>query len=259
VTLAFHQIVTSEQTHAATIGSGRGVVGLKPNPLRSQYAPSEETTLSSQPIDSSPSAAAGAAELCPSCAAPLASDQRYCLECGTRRPELSSVLAGDLRSLIAVAAVESAPGQRNGGGAAPAPPAATPPASGATAVIAGVGVLLLAMGVGVLIGRSSSNAKAATQPAQVVSVAEPGAASSTGTTTSQSPASTSTTSPSSNGSSGKHGSTKKSSSSSSEASAGGGEQTSSTTAPSAVQILKGAKGKNYEQKSKELPNKVSTG
>jgi hypothetical protein len=238
------------------------VVGVRPNPLRSQYASSEETTLSSQPIDSSPPAAAGATELCASCGAPLAPDQRYCLECGTRRPELSSVLAGDLRSLVAVAAVESANGQHNGNGAAPPPPAATPPASGATAVIAGVGVLLLAMGVGVLIGRSSSNAKAATQPAQVVSVAEPGAASSAGTTTSQSPASTSsTTSTSPKGSPAKHGSTKKSSSSSSssESSGGSGEQTSSTTAPSAVQILKGAKGKNYEQKSKELPNKVSTG
>jgi hypothetical protein len=243
------------------------VVGLRPNPLRRQYAPSEETTLSSQPIDSSPSAAAGAAELCASCGAPLAPDQRYCLECGTRRPELSSVLAGDLRSLIAVAAVESAPGQRNGAGVEPPPPAATPPASGATAVIAGVGVLLLAMGVGVLIGRSSSSAKAATQPAQVVSVAEPGAASSTGTTTSQSPASTSTTPPTSKGSPAKHGSTKKSSSPSSssssspsESSSGGvGQSLNKPAPPSVAESLKGAKGKNYEQKSKNLPNVISTG
>jgi hypothetical protein len=248
------------------LAAAGGVVGLRPRPLRRRYAPSKETILSNQPIDSSPPAAAGSAELCASCGAPLAPDQRYCLECGTRRPELSSVLAGDLRSLIAVAAVEAAPGQRNGAGAKPPPPASTPPASGATAVIAGVGVLLLAMGVGVLIGRSSSSAKAATQPAQVVSVAEPGAASDpgtgtgtgTGTSTSQSPTSTSTT-PSSKASSAKHGSSKKSSSSSSSESSAGGEKASSTTAPSAVQILKGAKGKNYEQKSKELPNKVSTG
>lgn len=247
------------------LAAAGGVVGLRPNPLRRPYAPSEETILSSQSIDSSPSAAAGVAQLCASCGAPQAPDQRYCLECGTRRPELSSVLAGDLRSLIAVAAVEAPPGQRNGTGAEPSPPAATPPAGGAVAVIAGVGVLLLAMGVGVLIGRSSSSAKAATQPAQVVSVAEPGAASDTGTgtgtgtPTSQSPTSTST--PSSKVSSAKHGSSKKSSSSSSSSSESsvGGEKTSSTTAPSAVQILKGARGKNYEQKSKELPNKVSTG
>ena len=45
--------------------------------------------------------------------------------------------------------------------------------SGATAV-AGVGVLLLAMGVGVLIGRAGAG-KTTTTPAQVISVATPGA------------------------------------------------------------------------------------
>lgn len=61
-----------------------------------------------------------------------------------------------------------------------------PPAAGAggqrnntLTVIAGVGVLLLAMGVGVLIGRSSSSKQSAA-PAQVISVA---AAPSSGTTT----------------------------------------------------------------------------
>ena len=46
-------------------------------------------------------------------------------------------------------------------------------------MIAGVGVLLLAMGVGVLIGRSGGS-KAAPALAQVITVASPGAAASTG-------------------------------------------------------------------------------
>jgi hypothetical protein len=61
----------------------------------------------------------------------------------------------------------------------PSPPGA--PAAGAAAqrsntvtVIAGVGVLLLAMGVGVLIGRSGAS-KSATGSPQVISVASPGA------------------------------------------------------------------------------------
>ena len=92
----------------------------------------------------------------------MAPDQRYCLECGERRTPLSSVLLGG-------------PPKRPGAGA-PAPPAAAPasvdgwPRGTTLTVIAGVGVLLLAMGVGVLIGRSGGSKQAAT-PQQVISVA----------------------------------------------------------------------------------------
>ena len=92
---------------------------------------------------------------------------------------MSSVLAGEPPGRGAShAAAPPAPG-------APAPPASVPPAAGAPqrnntlTVIAGVGVLLLAMGVGVLIGRSGS-AKQSAAPAQVISVASP---TSTGTAT----------------------------------------------------------------------------
>jgi hypothetical protein len=62
-----------------------------------------------------------------------------------------------------------------------APPGA-PQRSQTLTVIAGVGVLLLAMGVGVLIGRAG-NTKQATAPAQVITVAQPSgsAGASTGT------------------------------------------------------------------------------
>jgi hypothetical protein len=236
-------------------------VGQTTNPPGRRYAPSEETLLSSETIDSLPPAA-GAAERCATCGAPMASDQRYCLECGTRRARPSSVLAGDLRSLISAVSAQSVPSAQPGAnGVESSLHAERPPASsGAAAVIAGVGVLLLAMGVGVLIGRSSPSAKAAAQPAQVVSVAEPGAATSTGTgtgtTASQAPAPTSTT-PSSTGSSSKHSSKKAFSSGSS---GGGVGQTPNKPAPpSAAEHLKGAKGGDYEQKSKNLPNVISTG
>lgn len=125
--------------------------------------------MSTESIASS-SFSAGATELCASCGAPLADDQRYCLECGERRAPISSVLLGG-----------PAPGGSRQPAPAGAPPSGPPPAehlapagadarSGSTVtVIAGVGVLLLAMGVGVLIGRSGSPKQSAA-PAQVISV-----------------------------------------------------------------------------------------
>jgi hypothetical protein len=172
---------------------------------------------------------------------------------------LGSALTGDMRSLIALAGHEStAPARIESGMVAPV--AVEPPrqhGSATSAVIAGVGVLLLAMGVGVLIGRSGQAAKVSTQPQpQVISVATPGADS--GTSTASHGSSTTT---SAKHSSAKHGSTKPSSSESSTAPpAGGVGQTPSKPAPPSVaEHLKGVKGGSYEQKSKNLPNVISTG
>jgi hypothetical protein len=121
--------------------------------------------MSTESIASQPPSV-GAPEPCARCAAPLAEDQRYCLECGERRTPMSSVLLGGPPSPAA---------------ARPEPTAPRPPASGgphleraergnAVTVIAGVGVLLLAMGVGVLIGRAGGSKQAAA-PAQTISVA----------------------------------------------------------------------------------------
>ncbi|GAC1438883.1 MAG: hypothetical protein NVSMB51_15720 [Solirubrobacteraceae bacterium] len=100
-----------------------------------------------------------AAERCRSCGTPLATDQRYCLECGEARTPFAPP----------VAAV-----------AAPAPRAATgflPPLrdNSAMAALAAIGCLLLAMGVGVLIGRSGGSRGTVTQPpAQVITLAGTG-------------------------------------------------------------------------------------
>jgi hypothetical protein len=114
----------------------------------------------------SPSQPTGDAYPCAACGAPMADDQRYCLECGERRAPLSS-------SLLASVPAGSAQQARGAHG----PPATQRPAgsadgsrNNAVTVLAGVGVLLLAMGVGVLIGRSGASKQPASAP-QVISVA----------------------------------------------------------------------------------------
>jgi hypothetical protein len=124
----------------------------------------------------SPPSSVGAPEPCTRCGAPLAEDQRYCLECGERRTPMSSVLAGGPPSATAAHAQPAV---------VPPPGAATPSTTdagrgNAVTVIAGVGVLLLAMGVGVLIGRAGSS-KPGVAPPQVISVASsPASTTSTG-------------------------------------------------------------------------------
>ncbi|HEX3909893.1 MAG TPA: hypothetical protein VHW67_04225 [Solirubrobacteraceae bacterium] len=143
----------------------------------------------------SPSPAAVTAPPCAGCGAPLADDQRYCLQCGERVGSMSSVLlAGSPQQDVAsraadaqAAGAQAAGAQAAGPGpaaTAPLGPGATPPgfapagagqAGGAgrnngVTVIAAVGVLLLAMGIGVLIGRAGGSRPSASAAPQVISV-----------------------------------------------------------------------------------------
>ena len=108
-----------------------------------------------------------AGDECAECGANLAADQRYCVECGNRRGEARiPFMDGMLR---------------------PAPEAAAPPrrsrrvrmtANGT--LIAGVGTLLLAMGIGVLIGRAGHDSGASKSAgAQVITVQGGGGTAST--------------------------------------------------------------------------------
>jgi hypothetical protein len=117
--------------------------------------------VSTESIASTPPTAAARAS-CASCGSPLAEDQRYCLHCGERTAPPSSVLLGGPPSQAAAA----------GSSASLVPPGFAPPGApgaqgagerrgNAVTIIAGVGVLLLAMGVGVLIGRSSASTPSA--------------------------------------------------------------------------------------------------
>jgi hypothetical protein len=93
---------------------------------------------------------------CANCQAPLASDQRYCLNCGQRR--------GKPRfPVTAVAASEPA-----AAAAAPRPPH-RPRMSGAATLVAGVATLLIALGVGVLIGHDS-NSSTPQRASQIITV-----------------------------------------------------------------------------------------
>lgn len=99
-------------------------------------------------------AAFGGNDSCPNCGARMAADQRYCLNCGHRRGEPR------LPFMDAVVFMESmsTPG---GAGGTPPPPPSEPKSSSRmnanAALIAGVATLVLALGVGFLIGRGSND------------------------------------------------------------------------------------------------------
>jgi hypothetical protein len=114
------------------------------------------------------------ADACGTCGTPLAADQRYCLQCGERRgaPRFP-FMDGRTPPVAEVAEAASAP---NGRSRRPSLPAST-------ALIASIGTLLLAMGVGVLIGRSHDAGTAKAGPVQVLSIAGGGAAPAASTAT----------------------------------------------------------------------------
>jgi hypothetical protein len=134
--------------------------------------------MSTESIASSSSPSVDGGLQCVSCQAPLAVDQRYCLECGERRLPHSDFLLAGPPPAGAVTEPQPTPPLPPGG-----PPARARQGSGernnTLTVIAGVGVLLLAMGVGVLIGRAGSTKQSAA-PTQVISVASNPGAGSTG-------------------------------------------------------------------------------
>jgi hypothetical protein len=111
----------------------------------------------------------GSNESCPNCGAQMAADQRYCLNCGHRR--------GDPRLpfMDAVVFMESMSAPGGAAGATPPPPPAQSDSGNRwnanAALIAGVATLVLAIGVGFLIGRSghSNSAPQAAAP-QVIKV-----------------------------------------------------------------------------------------
>ena len=180
-------------------------------------------------------------EPCTSCGAPLAGDQRYCLECGARRTQARVPFRDILAS----------------GGAPPAAPAVAaapaqegPPARGGLTFLAGLLCLILALGVGVLIGNSGDDKTAATPPpAQVITVG--GAAAAPAATA---PATTSTPA-ASTPSSGAGGSSAKSSK-------GSGSSAKSSKGSAAdnkkVKDLNSSSGADYQKKSQKLPKEVGT-
>ena len=101
-------------------------------------------------------------ENCLSCGAAMAEDQRYCLNCGVRRGETRLPFA----QVIATA-------QQQQPAAPPPPDPPQPPSLAITWPVAagGAAVLVLALGVGVLIGHGTAgNGKVASNTPQVITV-----------------------------------------------------------------------------------------
>jgi hypothetical protein len=123
-------------------------------------------------------ASSGLVEHCPSCGASVAGDQRYCLECGLRRGEPRLPF---MEAVVFMEAMNQPPETTS------APRKQKRRISPNTALIAGVGTLLLALGIGVLIGRSGNHSSAPATQAPIVirsgSGEEAKTASATGATT----------------------------------------------------------------------------
>lgn len=210
-----------------------------------------------------PTLFAGEGEPCTSCGAPLAADQRYCLTCGHRRAAARlpflEILRGEETHLMPLPGVVTAPavGPSSPVGGA-VPPVADDTLLGRaranTGLIAGVGVLLLAMLIGVLVGSGlghDSGSALADQKPVVVSVgagaAAPAAAAATPTDTGAA-AAPATTKPKT--------SSRKSASGASSSKA---TITPKKVAPAALQNLDKLSGKAYQKQVDKLGKNIATG
>ena len=129
-------------------------------PARPEIAPVPHASELPTPVQA---AAIQNGDHCTSCGAAMATDQRYCLECGQRR--------GDPRLPFMDAVVLMDAVQRPAQAPPPPPKKKRSGVSPNAALIAGVGTLLLALGIGVLIGRSGHQEVAQTAAApQVITV-----------------------------------------------------------------------------------------
>ncbi|MHB1468562.1 MAG: hypothetical protein ACYCU0_02235 [Solirubrobacteraceae bacterium] len=170
---------------------------------------------------------------CGSCGSPLASDQRYCVECGQRRGPSRVELMERVASPRAEAATEALTERR------------LPRFSANAALIAAVGTLILAMGVGVLIGRWATSERSGGTPIKVYTV---GGGAATGTLG----AGTTTTTPTTGAESSGTGST------GSSTTTGGPSGASSTTKSSSGSKAKGTKQKAASKKPKAKVVKVGS-
>lgn len=111
-------------------------------------------------LQQAPAQQAASLDRCHSCGALCNSDQRYCLACGQRRgeprlPFMDAVVFMEAMKQPANPSIAAIPKKRRR-------------ISPNAALIAGVGTLLLALGIGVLIGRSGGETTAAPPQAPIV-------------------------------------------------------------------------------------------
>lgn len=119
---------------------------------------------SETPRDSTTQSFAAIGDRCGACGTQLASDQLYCTNCGERRGKARFSLETTTAPAATTTTVTRKKQHRQR-------------LSSSTALVAGVGTLLLAMGVGVLIGRTNdAKSSSGSPPAQIITI--PGAGSS---------------------------------------------------------------------------------
>ncbi len=179
-------------------------------------------------------------EACSSCGTPLNQDQRYCLSCGARRDGMQPSF---IRILGEPGGAQAPPGASATSGASQAG-AAQAGAQGAGSskspipALATIGCLLLALGVGVVIGRSGGSGSSSSKP-QVVNLGAAGTAA--GTAATADAASTD-----------KKGKSSGDSGSASSASA-------SKATNSSIANLEKLSPKDYQKQAAKLPKLVGTG
>jgi hypothetical protein len=204
-------------------------------------------------------------EACEECAAPLAVDQRYCLNCGHRRGEARV----DYRTVMAKGA--NAAGANGAAAAAAVPPAGPGAAADAAteqkppddnrgerdfaplAAVGGIAVLGLMLLVGVLIGRGNSPSATSATPQVVRVPAATGAAAAGGAEAGEAPAGGKAKKSASGTGTGK-------AEAKSKGLGGGGKEDDSVHEASSSELeeLEGESGEDAAKKSLELPNKIAT-
>jgi len=190
-----------------------------------------------------------AGEPCAACGAPLAADQRYCLNCGQRRagPRV------EYRRYLAPEADVAAPPPLEVPAAPSAPePSRTERDFAPLAAVGGIAILGLMLLVGVLIGKG--NNAATTAPAPVIKVGEP-----EGGTTAKTESSEAKGTSKSKGSKGSEEGT------GAKAVAGGLTGDAAHNSKGTVQASKGdlealnnTSGEGYQDAVKKLPDKIAT-
>ncbi|WP_445151690.1 hypothetical protein [Baekduia sp. Peel2402] len=187
---------------------------------------------------------------CRSCGAPLAADQRYCLQCGARRAEARlpflEILARQVPA-AAAAAPETTVTRTTSSG----PASWLGRVSTNAAAVAGVACLLLALGVGVLIGGLGSDDASAGNNAAPQIITVGGSAAAPAAATTSAPAST--TAPAATDTADDDTATKFSKKKASSSSK------SDSKASSEVKDLDKASGDDYTKKSEKLPKTLGTG
>lgn len=128
--------------------------------------PTQALGADSAPTLTGMAAVSSSRDRCGACGATLAPDQRYCVECGQRRGSSRVEMMQGVAPRAEV--VKETSVERK-----------LPRLSANAALIAAVGTLLLAMGVGVLIGRWATSEKSGGTPVKVITV---GGGTGTGTT-----------------------------------------------------------------------------